>query len=104
MPDSTINLYLDANIWLSFYELPKDELEELRKLAGLIKRGVITLYLPAQTEDEFNRRRDDVIAAQIDRIRQSIALPKYPLLAEGLDEREAAINAGKTYNKAQYKL
>ena len=40
-----MNLFIDTNIFLSFYHLSSDDLEELRKLAALLEQKKATLYL-----------------------------------------------------------
>lgn len=56
------SLYLDTNIFLSFYHLTNDDIEELRKLLLLVKSKELILYLPNQTKDEFYRNRDSKIS------------------------------------------
>jgi len=57
-----LDLYLDTNILLSFYGLSSDDLEELRKLAALLRTGSVRLHLPQQTKEEFIRNRPGKIA------------------------------------------
>lgn len=40
-----MNLFLDANAYLTFYRLSKEDLEELRKLIVEVKQGETTLLL-----------------------------------------------------------
>lgn len=58
-------LLIDANIYLEFYRFSKDDLEELRKLAELIRENEITLYVNAQLRDEFRRNRENVLAQSL---------------------------------------
>ena len=62
-----MNLFIDTNIFLSFYHLSSADLEELRKLVVLIDQGRLKLYLPSQVVDEFRRNRDNKIADAIKR-------------------------------------
>lgn len=43
-----MNLFIDTNVFLSFYHLSDDDLEEIRKLSVLLERGNIRLWLPQQ--------------------------------------------------------
>ena len=52
-----MDLFLDTNVWLSFYHYSNDDLEELRKLAVMIDRGQVTLHVTDQVQDEFRRNR-----------------------------------------------
>ncbi len=54
-------LFIDTNIFLSFYHLTNEDLEELEKLVTLIKNKEITLYLTEQVVDEFKRNRSNKI-------------------------------------------
>lgn len=53
-----VNLFIDTNIFLSFYHLSGEDLEELDKLAVLIKKKQVQLLLPRQVRDEFYRNRE----------------------------------------------
>ena len=39
-------LFIDTNIFLSFYHFTKEDLEELKKLGVLLKQKKVILYLP----------------------------------------------------------
>lgn len=57
-----MNLFIDTNIFLSFYHLASDDLEELKKLHVLIKEKKLNLHIPQQVIDEFKRNRDNKIS------------------------------------------
>ena len=50
-----INLFIDTNIFLSFYHLTSEDLEELKKLFVLIDKNEIQLFLPTQVRNELER-------------------------------------------------
>ncbi len=56
------NLFLDTNIFLSFYSFGKDDLKELEKLNELIIKKEIKLYTTTQIINEFRRNREIKIA------------------------------------------
>lgn len=58
-------LLIDTNIYLEFFRFSKDDLEELRKLAELIRAGEVQLYLNQQLRDEFRRNREKTLAASL---------------------------------------
>lgn len=60
-----LHVFIDTNIWLSFYAYNKDDLEELRKLIALLKKGKLTLYANTQLRDEFYRNRERKLAESI---------------------------------------
>lgn len=54
-----INIFIDTNIYLSFYRLSSEDLDRLEELTVLIKdTSDVTLYTTSQLCDEFNRNRD----------------------------------------------
>jgi predicted nucleic acid-binding protein len=52
-----VYLFIDTNIFLSFYHLSGEDLEELNKLTVLLRKGEVALLLPEQVRDEFYRMR-----------------------------------------------
>lgn len=62
---SDLHVFIDTNIWLSFYAYNKDDLEELRKLIALRKKGKLILYANTQLRDEFYRNRERKLAESI---------------------------------------
>ena len=51
-------LFIDTNVYLSFYHYSKDDLDELHKLSALVERNEIQLLLPQQVIDEFWRNHE----------------------------------------------
>ena len=79
-----MHLFLDTNIYLGFFELSGDDLEELRKLAVAVRSGGTVLHLTDHVCDEFRRRRAGTIAASL-KLVESAQLPKsYPRLFTNL--------------------
>jgi len=40
-----LQVFIDTNVYLTFYSLASDDLEELRKLQAAIEHGAMRLYL-----------------------------------------------------------
>jgi hypothetical protein len=59
MSKPKLYLFIDTNIFLSFYAYTSDDVEELRKLSSLIKTGQLKLFMTEQVRDEFYRNRED---------------------------------------------
>jgi len=57
-----LDLFIDTNIYLSFYRFTSEDLNELGKLAITITKKDLKLYVPEQVKDEFWRNREHVIA------------------------------------------
>ncbi|MEK7605452.1 MAG: PIN domain-containing protein [Patescibacteria group bacterium] len=60
-----MNLFIDTNIYLTFYDFSKDDIEELRKLEVAIKAKKINLFVPQQTIGEYRRNREAKIASSL---------------------------------------
>ena len=56
------NIFIDTNIFLSFYDISDENLNELSKIADSLNEGEIVLFLPEQVEDEFQRNREAKVA------------------------------------------
>jgi hypothetical protein len=63
-----INVFIDANVWLSLYRFSNDDLEQFRKLRDLVGRDIV-LFLPKQVCDEVSRNRDNAIGVVIKEFR-----------------------------------
>ncbi len=73
-------LFIDTNVFLSFYHLTSEDLEELEKLAVLIENKEITLLLPQQVIDETTRNRATKIVDSFETFRKwkfARAFPAY---------------------------
>ena len=81
-----ISLFIDTNIFLSFYHLSGEDLEELKKLAVLLQRKEICLFLPEQVVQEFHRNRDSKIADAIKKLREQKLDVQFPRLCKDYPE------------------
>src|SRR6266508_2366459 len=71
---NTMNIFIDTNIFLSFYNLTSDELEELKKLVVLLRKKKVVLLLPEQVIHEFRRNRAKKISEAISKLQSQLAL------------------------------
>src|SRR3982751_4379769 len=81
-----MNLFIDTNVFLSFFHLSSDDLEELRKLAALLRAQQAKLWLPEQVNDEFFRNRDTKIADALKRLREAKLNLSYPKMCKDYPE------------------
>ena len=80
-----MNLFIDSNIFLSFYHLTSDDLEELKKLGVLLRQGEVRLFLPSQVVEEIRRNRENKIADAVKRLRgQELSLSRRRLSQEAM--------------------
>ena len=99
-----MNVFIDANVLLSFYGLAPHELEELRKLGALIEAGDIVLWLPDQVRDEFVRNRPKVLAEALKALRDSRIRVVLPEISRNLEQSEALETAVQATNRAHSDL
>jgi predicted nucleic acid-binding protein len=81
-----INLFIDTNIFLSFYHLTTEDLEELKKLAVLIDNNEIQLFLPDQVKNEFARNRGAKIIDAMRKLQDAKFNLSFPLFAKDYQE------------------
>lgn len=94
------SLYLDTNIYLSFYHLTNDDIEELSKLLLLVKSKELILYLPDQTRDEFYRNRDSKIADGLKKFNENKLNKIFPQMVKDYSqEYDLMRNAIKAFEK-----
>lgn len=81
-----INLFIDTNVFLSFYHLTSEDIEELKKLAALIDQKEILLFLPEQVKAEFYRNRAGKIQDAIRKLQETKFNLSFPLFAKDYTE------------------
>jgi predicted nucleic acid-binding protein len=84
-----INLFIDSNVFPSFYHLTSEDLDELKKLAPLIDNGEIKLFLPDQVRDEFFRNRGAKIADAMKMLKEAKFALSFPLFAKDYPQYDA---------------
>lgn len=99
-----MNLFIDTNIFLSFYHFSSDDLEELRKLAVLLRQGEVTLFLPEQICHEFQRNRAAKISDALKRLRQQRLNLQFPQMSKDYEEYESLRKAQREYEEYHTQL
>jgi predicted nucleic acid-binding protein len=99
-----MNLFIDTNVFLSFYHFSSDDLEELRKLAVLVYQHRLNLYLPEQIVDEFNRNRDGKIAEAIKSLRAATLPDQFPHMCKEYEEYKKMRTAARQFSEAKSQL
>ncbi|MDN3521862.1 PIN domain-containing protein [Halomonas ramblicola] len=82
----SINIFIDTNIFLSFYHLSDDDLEEIRKLSVLLERDEVRLWLPQQVKDEFFRNRENKVHDAIKRLKDQNKKASFPVFCKSYPE------------------
>ncbi|MCH8876707.1 MAG: DUF4935 domain-containing protein [Chloroflexi bacterium] len=99
-----MNLFIDTNIFLSFYSLSSDDLDQLKNLAVLVRQDQITLLLPIQVTMEFKRNRANKIAEALKGLRDQRLNLQFPQMCKEYPEWEKLRKAQKTYETEHAKL
>lgn len=99
-----VNLFIDTNIFLSFYHFTGEDLEELNKLAVLLEKKQVQLLLPDQVRDEFNRNREVKISAALKGLKEQHLNLQFPQLCKDYDEYEELRRLQKMYQVASSSL
>ena len=83
-----VNIFIDTNIFLSFYHISNEDLEELSKLAEALNKREIVLFLPVQVSDEFHRNREAKVADAMNAFRKHNFKVSFPRMCIGYPEYE----------------
>jgi predicted nucleic acid-binding protein len=94
-----MHLFIDTNIYLAFYHLSSDELEELNKIAVLVEQGELTLYVTDQVIAEFWRNREAKIADAMKRLREQKLNLSFPQMCKDYPQYADLRNHQKEYEQ-----
>lgn len=94
-----VNLFIDTNVFLSFFHLSNDDLEEIHKLAVLIEKGDVTLWLTEQVKDEFKRNRESKISEALKKLKEQKTKPQFPQICKDYDEYPEIRELQKDFDK-----
>jgi predicted nucleic acid-binding protein len=99
-----MNLFIDTNIFLSFYHMTSEDLEELRKLAVLLEQKKVNLYLTDQVLAEFRRNREAKIADALKRLKEQRLNLEFPQLCKDYSEYKQLRRLQRNYEKFHSEL
>lgn len=97
-----LQLFVDTNIFLSFYHYTKDELDEIRKLTMLIRNTEIKLFITQQVVDEFRRNREVKLNDALKQINDKFRFGDYPSFCKEFpvfSELEESIKKAQSIHK-----
>jgi len=99
-----MNLFIDTNIYLTFYHYSSDDLEELKKLSSTINNRAITLYCTDQVKDEFKRNREAKISDALKRFNDQKLNTQFPQICKEYEEYKQLRDAIRQYDDARDKI
>ena len=91
------HLFIDANLYLGFYRLPKDDIDELAKLEALIQKGEVVLFATRLLQDEVSRNREPQLADTLARMRELRPGESYPQVLRNQREFGALTEERRAY-------
>jgi PIN domain len=99
-----VHVFLDANIFLSFFLYPKDDLAELDKLLKLINDKEITLHVNSHLRDEVARNRERKINEGLANFRKLNFAQRFPEYAKDFPEYDQLLRTLKGASALHAKL
>lgn len=91
-----LHVFIDTNVWLSFYSFTNDDLEQLRKLIALVKADQLKLYTDDHLKDEFYRNRERKLEESIRELNKGAihkGIPRYMLDYPEVDKYTESVEA-----------
>ena len=99
-----MNIFIDTNIYLTFYHLSSDDLEELKKLAAVIDDPKTTLYISDQVVNEYKRNRENKIGDALKHFQGQKFEDRFPQMCKDYDEYKEMRDSIKNYYENKSKL
>jgi predicted nucleic acid-binding protein len=99
-----MNLFIDTNIYLTFYHFTSEDLEELKKLLVAIENKEITLYVTELVVMEYNRNREAKISDALKKFAAQKPADQFPQICKEYEEFNNLKNAVKDYEIAKNKI
>jgi hypothetical protein len=99
-----MHIFIDANIYLGFYEATSDSLMELEKLITVLKQKKGTkLWLPDQVKREFWKNRDGSVASALKEFTKGSGLGDHEVL-HGISLARLCLNSIVTLGQRDLQL
>lgn len=99
-----MDLFIDTNVFLAFFHYSTDDLEELKKLAVLLKEKRLRLLLPEQVVVEFRRNRESKIADSLKQLQEVRLSLRFPQMCKDYPEYEELRGYQRSFGDAHKRL
>ena len=86
------HIFIDANIFLNFYDFNDEDLEQLKKLVDFINKKKVILYITQQLKDEVERHRDEKVGNSFNRFKKSRCNLEMPVICKTYPEYDIINN------------
>jgi hypothetical protein len=81
-----LHVFIDTNVYLTFFSFSEDDLEELRKLAEAIDKDDVKLWTTEHVKVELRRNRETKVAESFEALRGLKPAQAMPQMAKNLPE------------------
>lgn len=98
------HLFIETNIYLTFYHFTSDDLDELKKLLVAVDNKKIELYITKQVVAEFRRRREATIADALKTLSSHRLPEQFPQLCKAYPQYDTLRESLKSYSAALTEL
>lgn len=99
-----IRIFIDTNVYLSFYHFTSDDLEELKKLVAAIESLQIELYTTSQVIEEFKRNRENKIKDALRKFGEQKFEKQFPKIFQAYAEFQELQKARREYEQSKGKI
>ena len=100
---SGLHVFVDANIFLSFFRYTENELDALRQVFASHEDGVVTVYLTQQVQDEVHRNREKMLKRVMTDFQTGIGI-KTPNFVQNYPEAQLLKKMTKTHKQLLEKI
>lgn len=96
-----MQLFIDTNIYLSFYQHSKDDVRDLDELLEEVFYDRIILHIPEQVDDELERNREARLSAAAKEFQKNFFSSEIPRHMQGLAMAQSYIDATNDAKRAR---
>jgi PIN domain len=94
-----LDVFIDTNVYLTFFSFTEEDLEELRKLHVAIANGDVRLWTTPQVKDELRRNREARVAESFIAIRKLKPSGGVPQMARNLPNFDEFLAARREFER-----
>jgi hypothetical protein len=94
-----LHVFIDTNVYLTFFSFTEEDLEELRKLLVAIRNGDLKLWTTPQVSNELRRNREAKVAESLASLQKLKPTQAIPQMARNLPDFEAFIRAKRGFEQ-----
>lgn len=99
-----MNLFIDTNIYLTFYHFTSEALEELRKLQVAIRKKKIVLFITNQISAEFSRNRESKISDALKLFQEQKITYQVPIICKDYLEHKDMQDSVRLYEESKKRM